>query len=147
MVDRNDLENTLQLIFENHASIKKDAHRCLAYWKQDHNASFIIEEYAPSQTLVVDGKEYDPTMRIFFLLSHYKGTLTLNPLAGYWKIPVQSLTDQVSLTECHITKAYSGSYFTGRQIPAEDLVNVREVLKTFLLQFYESLLNNITPQA
>jgi hypothetical protein len=75
------------------------------YWKYDRNPSFIVEEYVSSKPLEVNGKIYDPTMRIVFTMHHDQGNIFINFLELWWKIPKNSLDDRAcSLTEKHVSK-------------------------------------------
>ena len=62
-----------------------------------------MQAYAPSKKIIVRGKSYDPTMRVFFFSSHNAGIASVIPIGAYWKIPAKSLDEVGTLTEKHIT--------------------------------------------
>jgi len=140
MTDAAGLDAALKLILRDTSTIPSTEHRSLSYWKNDKNKTFFVEEYAPSKTITIEGKPYDPTMRLVFFMSHEDGIMKINVIAGYWKIPVKSLTDEAPLTERHITKPFSGDFFTGRVISSEDMKKAKNILKVMLSKIYPKML-------
>jgi hypothetical protein len=74
------------------------------YWKGDPNDKFIVESYAPSQELIVNGKRYDPTMRAIWMMVSDGVQTTVKRLTAFWKVPSFGLDDVESLTEKHVSK-------------------------------------------
>lgn len=140
MIDKAGLDSALQVILRDTKTIAPTAHKSLSYWKHDKNTTFFVEEYASSKTIIINKKEYDPTMRLIFFMSHDMGIIKINVIAGYWKIPVKALSDDGTLTEKHITKPFSGDFFTGIVIAPDDMKNVKNTFKTMLSNIYVKML-------
>ena len=134
------LDEDLKLILQNPETIKASAHKSLSYWKKDTNETFFVQAYAPSKTIRVQGNDYDPTMRLVFFLRHEEGVMTVNVVAGYWKIPVKALNASGTLTEKHITKPFSGDFFSGLLVDPEDLKHAKELLASMLPSLYQKML-------
>lgn len=140
IVEQKNLDATLQLILNNHQTIKNTAHRSLSHWKHDQAQSFIVEEFISSKNITIENKKYDPTMRIVFILSHERGTVQLNILGGFWKIPKKSLSDQGTIIEKHVTIPFAGKFFAGIPISQNDMRAVQNILKQILPTLYVQML-------
>jgi hypothetical protein len=75
--------------------------RTYSYWDEYQEPYFIIEELCQSRIIEFEGKRYDPTMRVVFVLRHFNGVITVDYLAAYWKLPLKSLDEKGTLTEQH----------------------------------------------
>lgn len=141
MVTADDLDETLRLILTPNDDIKKMHHRCYKHWVTDNNDTFIVEAYAPSKTMVIDNKPYDPTMRIVFCLSYQQGIITLHVLGGFWKIPLKALNETGTLTEQHITIPFTGAKYVGIPIEEHDMQQVQQALAAFIKPLYSIMLD------
>ena len=139
-IDRGNLDNLLKLILRDKNDIELNAHRCFGHWRRSHAGSFIASEYVPSKTIYKDKKPYDPTMRVVFMLHHDNNVITTTLIAGFWKIPVKSLTDNVSHTDQRITIAHAGAYYSGIMMDNQDWYNIKNILHAILPQLYETML-------
>ena len=140
MTDKAGLDGVLKLILRDTITILPTAHKSLSHWKKDANMTFFVEEYAPSKTIIINKKTYDPTMRLVFFMSHEAGKIKINVVAGYWKIPVKALSEEGTLTEKHITKPFSGDFFTGIMISPDDMKNVKNIFKSMPSNKYVKML-------
>jgi len=75
-----------------------------SYWKGDKNNDFIVEEYVVSKPIVVNGKFYDPSLRMVCVLDQSKGNIDLKFLQSWWKIPSKALSEKGTLTQKHVSK-------------------------------------------
>jgi hypothetical protein len=141
LVDRNNLDDFLQLILRDKKNISRNATRGLSYWRTAHPAHFFVSSYAPSHIIYKDKLPYDPTMRIVFMMYHDKGFINVTAIAGFWKIPVQSLAAiDTTLTARHITIAHAGDYYTGILADPQDWNNIKEFLDNNLPRLYQTIL-------
>jgi hypothetical protein len=60
-------------------------------WLRDEPTEFLVEEYVASKPVERDGKQYDGTMRIAFMAMSNQGKMTVVPIAGYWKLPLEPM--------------------------------------------------------
>lgn len=111
MVHKEELDRYLKLILQDPQAINATSYINLAYWKTDTQENFFVQAYAPSKTITHYEKQYDPTMRVIFFLSHDQGSMGIDVAAGYWKIPPKSLDQEAPLTEKHITRPFFGRIF------------------------------------
>lgn len=88
-----------------------------SYWVGDTNRQFIVEAYAPSRTIEVLGKKYDPTIRVVFTLVHDNGTIKVKMLEHWWKLPPKALDEYAILTLKHVSQ-YRPDL---KQLPADEL--------------------------
>jgi hypothetical protein len=140
VVDKKDLHSFLQLILHNKKNIKS-SHRGLTYWRNNKTKQFVAAEYAPSKTIYKDNAPYDPTMRIVYMMSHNNGKIYVNVIAGFWKIPVESLQNKnVTLTEKHVTIAHAGAYYSGILADKKDWREIKSILEEILPKFYTAIL-------
>ncbi|MFA5306175.1 MAG: hypothetical protein WC365_01880 [Candidatus Babeliales bacterium] len=141
LIDRNDLDNFLQLILRDTKNISRNATRDLSYWRTARSSNFFVSSYAPSRIIYKDNLPYDPTMRIVFMMYHDKGFINVTAIAGFWKIPVTSLAvTQATLTARHITIAHAGDYYTGIMADQQDWNNIKEILDNNLPKLYQTIL-------
>lgn len=98
MVAAEDLDETLRYIFTQQRTIPRESLKVVnghaftdktySYWRTDKAAYFIVEELCHSKAIELDGKSYDPTMRVVCMLSYLSGEININYLAAYWKLPL-----------------------------------------------------------
>ncbi len=140
VTEQKDLDKILQLILRDTHKIKDTDHRCFTYWKTTKSTFFVVEEFAISKNITVDGKRYDPTMRIVFALSHEHNTIRLNIFGGFWKIPLKSIDDTGTLVGKHVTIPYSGEFYVGIPINKQDMTNAKKILKKIIPKVYVQML-------
>ncbi len=135
------LNSFLKRILKHPEKISPQASRGLAFWRTTKQPLFIASEYVPSKTIYKDGKPYDPTMRVMFILYHNNRQIVANVLGGFWKIPVKPLNDfHATETEKHVTIAHAGDYFSGILLEAEESKRMKQVLAPVLARAYEQML-------
>ena len=143
LVDRNNLEEFLRLILRDKKNISCNAPRGLSYWRTAHPSHFFVSSYAPSHLIYKDNLPYDPTMRIVFMMYHDKGVINITVIAGFWKIPVESLAaTEATLTARHITIAHAGDYYTGILVDPHDWNDIKEILDNNLPTLYQTILEH-----
>ncbi|MBX9831348.1 ankyrin repeat domain-containing protein [Candidatus Babeliales bacterium] len=141
IVDKHDLDTTLRMILKNTASVATNPDKSYNYWAQDRNRDFLVEEYVPSKTITVRGKEYDATMRVVFLLSYHDGKIYTTFLGHYWKLPLHALDADVDLTKKHKSKIGSNDQIpSSAKVAPEDCEQVKKVLQEFLPKIYLKML-------
>lgn len=127
--------------------IKEHEAKSIGYWRTTQDTHFLVSEYVPSQIIAHEGKCYDPTMRIAFLMTHECGKITVNVFGGYWKIPPASLdNEQASLTDRHITDPERMENNGLLLIEEHDLKTMKNVVAPILGQMYVTLLKKSIPQ-
>jgi hypothetical protein len=140
IIHRNQLNETLKLILPNQNTVPTSPkNSSYAYWARDNNSHFIIEAFAQSKTLVVDGATYDPTMRAAFVISNLHGHMQITHLGSYWKLPAQPLDAVGDFTEQH--KSATTSH-PGSSIPVDtnDYATVCRRLNNLLPVLYAKML-------
>ena len=147
MITKEDLDYYLKLILGNNKTTQSPYDDNITYWRTDTFESFYVQEYVPSKEVIIKGKKYDPTMRLFFFLSHDQGFLTVNVLAGYWKIPLKSLDEPGALMEKHISHALLGRDFTGLLIDSENLNHAKKIMGDMLSSLYPKMLKYATDRS
>ncbi len=141
VIEKKDLEAFLKLILQTPHKIPHTAKRDLSFWKYKKPSRMVISDYARSQTIYKDGKPYDPTMRVMYIMYHDQGVIRTNVLGGFWKIPVHSLDDKgVTQTQKHVTIAHAGDYFTGILLEHEESIRMKQVVAPILAKAYEQML-------
>jgi hypothetical protein len=140
-VERKNLDDFLKLILRDKKEISRNAHRGLSYWRHHTPSKMLVSAYAPSKVIYKDTLPYDPTMRIVFIMSHTAGIITITAIAGFWKIPVQSLAEKKACpTAKHITIAHSGAYYTGILVDPNDWYEIKKILDGNLPLLYQTML-------
>lgn len=140
-VYKEDLDKTLQLILrDKHLIRSHQADDAYSYWLRDRNDVFLLEEYIPSQVMRADGKEYDPTMRIVFVLHYKDGKANVTVLDGFWKLPAKALSDSGSLVQKHVSNVYEGGGTRSLKIGSEEMSIIKKVLPAALKHAYVKML-------
>jgi hypothetical protein len=141
VIEKKDLESFLKLILQNPHHIPKSAKRDLAFWKHNKPSRCVISDYARSQTIYKDGKPYDPTMRVMYIMYHDQGVIRVNVLGGFWKIPVYPLHDKSAThTQKHVTIAHAGDYYTGILLEQKESIRMKQAVAPVLAKAYEQML-------
>lgn len=144
-VHKDDIGEMLSKIFH-----KKDQYPLwLSEWQHDNECQFMVSSYVPSKIILVDGKYYDPTLRIVCVLHYDNNTIYVTVLGAFWKIPERSLNDEVSLTEKHITRAHlvvqdPDEFYSGILVEKKDMDDIRTILHQCLPHLYEKMLEKLT---
>lgn len=142
IVDKEKLDETLKYIFGNNTSLKNDKEACYNYWYYSKSTSFIVEEFASSDPVVVnhlDGKLYEPTIRVAFFLIYNNNSIHIEFCGGYLRVPCKSLTEFGTLNE---------KYKDGVEEPYFDKIDpavyekIKEELSIALPLLYEQMLNS-----
>jgi hypothetical protein len=148
-VHQEDLDAVLRLILLNPDQIEdRDPDSSYGYWTTDEsmgNTIFLAEEYAESKHILVDGKIFDPTLRLVFALHKDQTGSHVTFFGGYWKLPAKALTDEGSLTEKHKSDI-SASYVSSALVTPEDLQVSSEMLRPVLATLYEYMLTHRNSQ-
>ena len=143
IVDRNELDNTLQLILEPQAHpIDPDLFDdpAYSYWLESKRHDFIVEEFVESDPVNVewfDNQPYDGTVRAVILLTYNEGNMEFRLLEAHWKLPKKSILDEGSLTEKHKSYGKAPHFYT---IESDILQNMETQLKEGILAAYQSML-------
>ncbi len=136
---KNELDNDLKKILIKHArktssnnqnkefGIMPYKTKLYSYWELDKNDSFMVEAYEQSKLMIIDGKTYDPSMRVFFAACHDNGKVYVWNTGAYWKIPHKALEDNATLTEKHKTVSVQQPGFSGILVNAEDREKVKKI--------------------
>ena len=137
IVSKEDLDSTLKYIFSNKAALIKSRDHSYSYWAIESHNSFLIEKYYPSDTLMHEGKLYEPTMRVAFVLVRSNNKTDFHFLGGNWILTQKSLDQAGTLNEHK--KAYA-KVPNFRQVPEDVLEKVQKELEGTLPLLYEEML-------
>ena len=142
VIEADQLDSFLKLILQTPHNIPDCTHRGLSFWRNTKQAHFVASEYVPSQTIYKDGKPYDPTMRMVYIMYHDQGVIRVNILGGYWKIPVKPLNaNKANHTAKHVTIAHAGDYFSfGQILEHKESLRMKQVMAPVLAKAYEQML-------
>jgi len=141
MVDKKQLDQTLYLILQDKKALENyHGDPSYSYWRLDHNPLFIVEEFTPSKSITVNNKNYDPTMRVIFMLCNNAGSMDITFFDAYWKLPTHSLEHQGPFTEKH--KSHIGTLSpSSALVTHEDFLHVQAHLCNLLPKLYTKMLN------
>lgn len=142
IIDSKDLGDTLQTLFgedKNKTFLGRDD-ECVYWRKQDGQKSFLIEAYAPSKILAVDEKQYDPTMRVIFVMANIDGIMQWTYLGAYWKLPSCCLAENGSLTQQHKSSIRKDEV-SSVPVDGSDLEPVCKILNTVLPLAYDKMMS------
>ncbi len=76
----------------------------LVYWRHDPNQKFIVEAFCPSQEIRVNGKRYDPSMRVVWFMASNGEKIAVKRLCAFWKVALKSLDESGSLSEKYVSQ-------------------------------------------
>jgi hypothetical protein len=142
IVAQKDLDSTLNLILNNHQKLRTLRHdRTFSHWASDRQTHLIVEAYAPSKHITVDGKTYDPTMRLMFGLHNQNGRIFVTFFDAYWKLPSHGILDDVSLTDRHKSHIVSKGICSAIVDP-HDFKNAKALLIKAFADLYLKMLEN-----
>ena len=141
IIDRAELELTLQTILGQTEKFTEDQDPALSYWRTDRSNSFLVEEFVASDPIYVDhlnNQPYDGTLRSIFVLVYHNETPEITILETHWKLPMKSLVEEGSWNEKHKSSGGKIPYYS-KVDPATQAV-VEEQLKGAMLLLYEEML-------
>ncbi len=101
IVESSKLDSTLNFILHKSDKLKNHGDPSYSYWYKESSPDFIVEEFIPSDPILMDGKYYDPTYRCIALLSYTKKTPIIELIDGYAKLPSKAVTSSGSLNDRH----------------------------------------------
>lgn len=139
VIEPQQLDALLHIILKQKPSIYEHGDHNLSYWAGDREKFFIVEEFVSSKTIYVDSKPYDPTMRVAFVIFNKSGSLNINFLDAYWKLPSQSLNENGSLTQQHKSHVESDKQCSF-PVDKDDFEVVKEQLNLLLPSLYLKML-------
>jgi len=137
IVKKDDLDETLKLIFSQKSKIGDMKDKAFRYWKKRKPKKFLIESFEESKHVFLDRKAFDGTMRVVCVLCCNKGKINLSFLGSYWKLPGKAISDAGSLMEKYKSKSNSRDYrTTALKVSLVDAEHVQEILAKILPKLY-----------
>jgi hypothetical protein len=137
ITSKEDLDDTLEYILKKSNKLQNDPDHSYNHWYHDWFDTFIVEKYYPSDEIELNGKVYQPTMRVAFIMIYDKKQIDFRFVGGYWLVPERSINDKGTLNQ--IYKAYcKPPLFT--HVSEEDLRGVEQQLEIFIPLFYREML-------
>ncbi|MBS1987491.1 hypothetical protein JST56_00690 [Candidatus Dependentiae bacterium] len=115
----------------------------IAYWSEDNNSRFMIEEYIPSKLVELEGKKYDATLRAVFAMHCLNRKITITVLGAYWKLPVYGVDDQFSLNDVHQSSQHDDREVYSLPVDPLDMERIRAILTTSLTRVYAKMITQI----
>lgn len=103
-------------------------------WLFTKSSIFLVEQYCPSKVIKHEGKSYDPTMRVVFIMLHEEGNMRFIPLGSYWKLPQKALGEG-SLREVTISHIADNT-LCSLKVSADDEKKVYQQLSSCLPQLF-----------
>lgn len=112
MVEKEQLDNVLKKILNPDKSLLDTnftvnhngytyTDKTLSHWAKYKQPYFTVEKMCLSKVVEVNGKRYDPTMRVVFVLRYFNKKIKVDYLASYWKLPLKHLDEEGTCTEKH----------------------------------------------
>jgi len=141
ILSKRDLSKTLKMIFTKKRRMKKFKNDSFNFWAKYREKKFLIEEFRESKYITVDGKQYDGTMRVVFVLSYHKKNIDLSFLGEYWKLPVKHISQKGTLNEKHKSKVdCKRRPLSVAKVSKEDAEHVKSLLSDVLPILYKKML-------
>jgi len=134
IINKEDLDETLQTIFTKPEKIKYLRDESYSYWAEDSNIIFLVESCEKSKLLTIENKKYEAKMRVAFVLSCKDGKINLKFLGSYWKAAYRPIDAIGTLTEKY--KSKSGDSNKSIKVSCEDTKQVQEILSHVLPKMY-----------
>ncbi len=106
-------------------------------WK--NRTCMFIESLEHSMPIIVDAKPYDATMRVALGLAYDQGNVTMKVLGAYWKLPVEPLTEQVSLLGSFLSRICKGGRTSSAIVDSKTLAGVSYQLAQFMPHVYKKM--------
>lgn len=137
---RDNLDSTLKNMFTTSSLPKKEpSSKDFEFWRTYGKKYFLIESYEASESITVNKKPYDATMRVAFGLAHDNGSVIIKFFGCYWKLPKKSITEKGSFDDkhkSHIHKKGVCSAKVDKQIEAE----VYAILEKIMPNIYQKMI-------
>lgn len=132
--DKMNLDQTLRKILCPKDLEKENDKSCeTAYWAKYKKQYFLIESFQPSQSITLESKNYDATMRVAMGIAHEHGKITIKFFGCYWKLPKKSLDEIGSFDEkhkSHIQKKRNCSAKVDQQTESEVYAILEKIMPT-----------------
>lgn len=135
--------NTILVQIKKINQTKVPLDEAIAYWFQDNNSRFMIEEYIPSKLVELDGKKYDATLRAVFAMHCLNRKITITVLGAYWKLPIYGVDDQFSLNDVHQSSQHDDRKVYSLPVDPLDMERIRAILTTALTRVYAKMITQI----
>lgn len=140
ITSNDELDRTLKYILTDKTALRVNKDHSYNYWARNSEDSFIVEKYYPSDAISVqslEGKLFEPTMRVAFIMLYNNRQIDFRFLGGYWILPHQSLEEEGSLNDRK--KAYcKAPYFAAAS--SEVLAEVKKELEITMPLLYKEML-------
>jgi len=137
-VEQKELERTLEKILDLSSREKNDNDETYVFWSQYKKPYFLIESLETSQPVTVNNKSYDATMRVAFGLAYDHGTIVVDFLGAYWKLPEKSLHEDGSLGE--IYKSHIKPGICSAEVDKQTYEEVKTILRNILPKVYTKMI-------
>jgi len=135
--------NTILVEVKNKQQAKVPLSESVAYWKDDNNSRFMIEEYIPSKLVELDGKKYDATLRAVFAMHCLNKKITITILGAYWKLPVYGIDDNCSLNDVHQSSQHDDREVYSMLVDPLDMDRIKAILTTALTRVYAKMIMHL----
>jgi len=148
VVEKKNLDETLNMILTKEDTIKVVKDPAFRFWTRRKRKRVLIESFEESKHVTKDGKKYDATMRVVFVLCCNKGKINVSFLGSYWKLPGKDLSASCSLTEKHKSLVVQGNHTkdvvttTPLKVDPIDAKHVQEMLADILPKLYLNMIKN-----
>ncbi len=144
IIDKDNLESTLEYLFtkENKSKLLSNPDQTYNYWATDRERSFLVEQFIESDYLKApqfDNKLYDCTMRVIAILFYHQKKSELDVLAGYWKLPIKSVSEEGTLIEKHKSYAKIPHFL---KVDPEIIEKVKQQLQDGFQELYTNCNSN-----
>jgi hypothetical protein len=140
IVDKENLDDTLKCIMKKNRKLKKHPDPSRQYWYNNHDDSFIVEQFIESDPLKVphlDDDFFNPTMRVAYLLKYDKQEIDVSFLGANWFLPSHPIDQEGTLNQKH--KGYNEiPYYT--LVDEGLLIEVRKQLDEAMRRLYWQML-------
>ncbi len=103
-VERNKLPEILEFICHKPKKLSNHKDKGYQYWSNAKDTELIIEEFHYSDPVAVPhlgNKEYDPTLRIAFMVWHEHGEIHMDFIEEHWKLPYKALSEKGTFKDKH----------------------------------------------
>lgn len=140
IVDKEDLDETLQYILNKTEFLKADTDSAYRYWYFDPFPTFLVEEFAASDPVWVPHLNgmYEPTVRIIFFLIYNNQRIHVKFCRSYLRLPIKSLDEPGTLNEKYKDGVRAPFY---EKIDSEIENKIKEELLKALPLLYEQMLS------
>lgn len=97
----------------------------------------LVQEYCVSDSLEIEGRQYDPTMRIAFIITLDRGLVNFHPLKiSYWKVPAKPVSEG-GLRERTVSNVHEGVGRYNTDIKIQD--EIFRQLKPIMIKVFEEM--------